>query len=36
MYRDQVGQQIDKHLAGHAALLHRWLNALKVRAASDT
>lgn len=33
MYRDQVGQQIDEHLPGHAALLHRWLDALRKRAA---
>jgi hypothetical protein len=33
MYRDQVGAEIEKHLAGHAALLHRWLDALHARAA---
>lgn len=33
MYRDQVGQQIDEHLPGHAALLHRWLDALRKQAA---
>jgi uncharacterized protein YutE (UPF0331/DUF86 family) len=33
MYRDQVGQQIETHLAAHAALLRRWLAALRQRAA---
>jgi len=33
MYRDQVGEQIEQHLAAHAALLHRWLDALHQRAA---
>jgi uncharacterized protein YutE (UPF0331/DUF86 family) len=33
MYRDQVGAQIDARLAGHAAVLHRWLDALRKRAA---
>ncbi len=32
MYRDQVGQQIEAHLAAHAALLRRWLAALRQRA----
>lgn len=36
MYREKVGQQIEQHLVAHAALLHRWLDALKERAASDT
>src|SRR5580704_12534968 len=35
MYRDQVGQQIEQHLAAHAALLHRWLDALRARAGSS-
>jgi hypothetical protein len=35
LYRDDVGKQIEEHLASHAALLHRWLDALKERAASD-
>ena len=35
MYREHVGEEIDKHLAGHAALLHRWLDALQERAAAD-
>jgi len=34
MYRDQVGQQIEAHLAAHAALLRRWLGALQRRAAA--
>jgi hypothetical protein len=35
MYRDQVGQQIEGHLAAHAALLRRWLEALQRRAAAE-
>jgi Arc/MetJ family transcription regulator len=31
MYRDQVGQRIERHLAAHAALLRRWLEALQRR-----
>lgn len=34
MYRDQVGQQIERHFAAHAALLRRWLEALQKRAAA--
>jgi hypothetical protein len=34
MYRDQVAQQIEGHLAAHAALLRRWLEALQRRAAT--
>jgi nucleotidyltransferase-like protein len=34
MYRDQVAQQIEGHLAAHAALLRRWLVALQRRAAT--
>ena len=33
MYRDQVGEQIERQLAAHTALLHRWLDALRQRAA---
>src|SRR5271155_134995 len=29
MYRNQGGQQIERHLAAHAALLRRWLNAYR-------
>jgi uncharacterized protein YutE (UPF0331/DUF86 family) len=36
MYRDEVGEAITRGLPEHAALLHRWLDALKERAASDT
>lgn len=36
MYRDRVGQQIEQHLEAHAALLHRWLDALRARAGSST
>jgi hypothetical protein len=35
MYRDQVGQQIEGHLAAHAALLRRWPEALQRRAAAE-
>jgi hypothetical protein len=35
MYRDQVGQRIEGHLAAHAALLRRWLEALQRRAAAE-
>jgi uncharacterized protein YutE (UPF0331/DUF86 family) len=34
MYRNQVGEQIERQLAAHARLLHRWLDALNRRAAS--
>jgi len=32
MYRDQLGEQIEQHLAARAALLRRWLKALERRA----
>ncbi|HTT78835.1 MAG TPA: nucleotidyltransferase substrate binding protein [Stellaceae bacterium] len=32
MYREDVGRQIEERLAEHAALLHRWLDAMKARA----
>jgi uncharacterized protein YutE (UPF0331/DUF86 family) len=35
MYRGGVGQQIEEHLADHAVLLHRWLDALRQRAAGS-
>ncbi len=35
MYRQAIGEQIASHLVGHAALLRRWLDALKARAAGD-
>jgi uncharacterized protein YutE (UPF0331/DUF86 family) len=36
MYRGRIGEDIEERLAGHAAVLHRWLDALKERAASVT
>jgi uncharacterized protein YutE (UPF0331/DUF86 family) len=35
MYRDQVGQRIERRLAAHAGLLRRWLEALQRRAAAE-
>jgi Nucleotidyltransferase substrate binding protein like len=35
MYRDQVGQRIEQHVATHAALLRRWLEALQRRATAE-
>jgi hypothetical protein len=35
MYRDQIPQQIEGHLAAHATLLRRWLKALQGRAAAE-
>ena len=32
MYRGQLGDEIEGRLAGHAALLRRWLGALRRRA----
>jgi hypothetical protein len=32
MYRAELGAEIERRLAGHAALLHRWLDALVQRA----
>jgi len=32
MYRGQLGSEIAERLAGHAAVLHRWLDALRQRA----
>ena len=29
MYRGQIGEEIEQRLAGHAAVLHRWLTGLK-------
>src|SRR4051794_9994487 len=31
MYRGQIGEEIQERLADHAAVLHRWLDALKAR-----
>jgi hypothetical protein len=36
MYRGQLGDEIEERLAGHAAVLRRWLEALKNHAAGDT
>jgi uncharacterized protein YutE (UPF0331/DUF86 family) len=36
MDRGQLGEEIEERLAGHAGVLHRWLDALQQRAASDT
>jgi len=33
MYREDVCKQIEQRLAEHAALLHRWLDAMKERAS---
>jgi len=35
MYRDEVGERIAQHLAAHAALLRRWLDALRAREGID-
>jgi len=36
MYRGQIGEEIAERLAGHAAVLRRWLDALQKRAADGT
>ena len=33
MYRGEIGAEIGRHLAAHAALLRRWLAALQARAS---
>ena len=35
MYRGEIGAEIEAHLAGHAALLGRWLEALQRHAAPE-
>jgi Nucleotidyltransferase substrate binding protein like len=35
MYRGEIGAEIARHLAGHAELLHRWLDALRTHTAAD-
>jgi len=35
MYRGEIGPEIEARLAGHAALLGRWLEALQRRAAAE-
>jgi hypothetical protein len=32
MYRGQLGEQIEEHLTAHAAVLRRWLDALRRRS----
>jgi uncharacterized protein YutE (UPF0331/DUF86 family) len=34
MYRPAIGKAIASHLVGHAAVLHRWLDALVKRAGT--
>ena len=36
MYHDEIGGEIERQLPAHAALLRRWLDALKERASGDT
>jgi uncharacterized protein YutE (UPF0331/DUF86 family) len=36
MYRGQIGEEIADRLAGHAAVLRRWLDTLSEQAAGDT
>jgi uncharacterized protein YutE (UPF0331/DUF86 family) len=35
MYRREIGNTVASHLVEHAALLRRWLDALRQRAAED-
>jgi hypothetical protein len=35
MYRGRIGEEVAQRLASHAALLHRWLYALRQRAAES-
>ena len=35
MYRGEIGVEIEARLAGHAALLRRWLDAMQKRAAAE-
>jgi uncharacterized protein YutE (UPF0331/DUF86 family) len=35
MYRGQIGEEIEERLAGHAAVLHRGLDALRKTAAES-
>ena len=35
MYRGRIGEEIETRLADHAALLRRWLEALRLRAADS-
>jgi uncharacterized protein YutE (UPF0331/DUF86 family) len=35
MYRGQLGSEIERRLAEHSVVLHRWLGAMQRRAATD-
>lgn len=35
MDRGQIGEEIEAHLRDHAAVLHRWLDALQRAAGAD-
>jgi hypothetical protein len=35
MFRVGIGEEIEERLAGHAAVLHRWLDALRKTAAES-
>jgi uncharacterized protein YutE (UPF0331/DUF86 family) len=35
MYRQAIGEAVASHLAGHAAVLRRWLEALRRHAAAE-
>ena len=35
MYRGEIGAEIGERLAGHAAVLRRWIEALQKRAAAE-
>jgi uncharacterized protein YutE (UPF0331/DUF86 family) len=35
MYRGRIGEEIAERLASHAAVLHRWLDALRERAVDN-
>ncbi|MBV9859604.1 MAG: nucleotidyltransferase substrate binding protein [Alphaproteobacteria bacterium] len=36
LYRAELGAEIEQRLAGHAAVLRRWLDAMKERAAGES
>ena len=35
MYRGEIGTEVADRLAGHAAVLHRWLDALRQHAIEE-
>ena len=35
MYRGEIGAEIERHLAGHAALLRRWVAVLRQRKETE-